>query len=145
MTAFSHQEDAALVEAADPAVVEVADEQREDEAAVNLPEVSIWQRLRALVSGADPQAVDELTRAIMQRPEVPANYALRGEMYLSLGQYALAVEDFETALRLAAAQFEEAEWGLVAQVLRDQAQRGLERARQRLARQQGRTDDGDTG
>ena len=91
-------------------------------------------RLRRLLSGGDLDVGrwERLTEAIRYNPDAAANYVLRGELYLSAGDYALAAEDFETALALATNRFDEADWGLLSQAMRDQAERGLEVAHRKL-------------
>ncbi len=69
----------------------------------------------------------ELTSAIEQFPDSPANYVLRGEMFLDGGDRDLAVADFETAIRLADQQAETADWGYVYRALADRAREGLRR------------------
>ena len=72
--------------------------------------------------------VGELTSAIEQFPDSPANYVLRGEMFLDGGDKDLAVEDLETAIRLADEQAETANWGYVYRALADRARERLRRA-----------------
>ena len=66
--------------------------------------------------------------------EAPSNYVQRGEIYMQMGEYELAVLDFEIALELAAEQFDEDKWGFLSQTQRDQAEYGLQRAQRKLAR-----------
>ena len=75
--------------------------------------------------------IDGLGQAIERSPNVPANYVLRGELYLTLKQYADAEMDFRRALDLAAAQVESQDWGVVAQVMQDRALAGLKQSRAR--------------
>ncbi|MBZ0292516.1 MAG: hypothetical protein K8L99_08095, partial [Anaerolineae bacterium] len=96
------------------------------------PRPSLWARLRS--GHSDTQRLLELEQAIEEFPDAPANYVLRGEMYLVQGENALAVMDFEQGLALAAEQFAREDWGLISQVVRDRALKGLEKARRRLAR-----------
>jgi Tfp pilus assembly protein PilF len=70
-----------------------------------------------------------LSLAIEHNPDTPANYVLRGELYLDVREYELAAADFQRALELASAQFEASNWGGIAQVMRDRAEAGLARAR----------------
>lgn len=69
----------------------------------------------------------ELDQAIASYPDAAVNYVLRGEIYLELGQYALAAQDFQQGLTLAVTELENNRWGLVAQTLQDRAQTGLTR------------------
>ena len=57
---------------------------------------------------------------------------LRGEVYLEMGAFDLAADDFRRALSLAAGQVEQNDWGLIAQVMEDRAQVGLQEAERRL-------------
>jgi tetratricopeptide (TPR) repeat protein len=92
-------------------------------------------RLRALVTGSQASSTSTterlvaLTRAIERHPESAANYVLRGELFLDIGEKARAAQDFQAALRLTEAQFAEDDWGLVAQALQDRAIAGLERVK----------------
>lgn len=74
-----------------------------------------------------------LTAQIDAHPDGPANYVLRGELYLKAGEAALAAADFRQALALTQALLETANWGFIAQALEDRARTGLERAARRLA------------
>ncbi len=75
--------------------------------------------------------IDGLGEAIERSPNIPANYVLRGELYLTLKRYADAEMDFRRALDLAAAQVESQDWGVVAQVMQDRALAGLKQSRAR--------------
>jgi|FLYN01.1.fsa_nt_gi tetratricopeptide (TPR) repeat protein len=103
---------------------------------VKQPE-TFWERLKKILFSSregTEQRLRNLSLAIEKYPETPANYVLRGELYLDAGEYELAAADFRRALELASAQFEASDWGGIAQVMRDRAEAGLERAR-RLARE----------
>ncbi|MBZ0304069.1 MAG: hypothetical protein K8J31_30310 [Anaerolineae bacterium] len=102
--------------------------------------LTFWAWLRGLSTGADGSRLDALTRAIARNPDSASNYVLRGELYMDRQDYVLAATDFELALNLAAEQFKEDSWGLLSQALRDQAERGLERARRKLVRGSGQID-----
>ncbi len=80
------------------------------------------QRLATMV-----ERVDELSDAIAQYPNSPANYVLRGEMFLEGGDRDLAADDFEHAIRLADEQAESANWGYIYRALADRAREGLRR------------------
>lgn len=95
--------------------------------------VTFVEWLRGLFSGPVAQRLDSLNEAIQRHPQGAANYMLRGEIWLDRGEYELAAADFERAQALSAEQFEEAEWGLVSQTLRDQAEHGWQRAMRKLA------------
>jgi tetratricopeptide (TPR) repeat protein len=108
------------------------------------PAETFWTRLRRLLFGpalagdGQPEVrIHTLTRAIEAAPDSAANYVLRGELYLELGEYGRATADFRQALELAAQQFETADWGLVAQALQDRARCGLQEAQRRQLRQRG--------
>jgi len=100
----------------------------------------IWTRLRRLVLGGanrldDPdfmERIHQLNEAIEHAPDTPANYVLRGEVYLSAGAYELAKADFQRGYELAAQQFERSDWGFMAQAMRDRAQAGLEKVNKKL-------------
>ncbi len=100
------------------------------------PPRGLWARLVALSSdtAAAADRLSALDAAAAARPDAPANYLLRAELYARLGEDALALADFERAQTLAASGFERNNWGLVSQALRDRAAVGAARARQRLAR-----------
>ncbi len=97
----------------------------------------IWLRHLLFRPPDVTQRLADLSAAINQRPQVAANYVLRGEVWLQAGEYQTAADDFATALILATEQFEEEDWGLLAQALRDQAEHGLEVARRKLSSQRG--------
>jgi len=62
-----------------------------------------------------------------------AHRILRGELLLKDGEYDLARADFEAALELAERFDPSKGWGLVEQVMRDRALRGLDEVRRRLS------------
>lgn len=94
-----------------------------------------WLRERIFAPPHIPvQRLDALNQAIEADPEGAANYVVRGELWLQAGHYAEAAGDFDWALTLAARQFEEADWGLMSQALRDQAEIGLVEAQRKLKR-----------
>lgn len=72
---------------------------------------------------------EALNESIQQNPQAPTAYVLRGELHLKQKQYALARVDFERAVALTDEQFEEAQWGIVAQAMRERAERGLSHRR----------------
>jgi hypothetical protein len=57
---------------------------------------------------------------------------LRGEVYLQMGEYELALADFEIAQKLASEHLAVDNWGLVAQVMQDRALVGLAQAKRHL-------------
>jgi tetratricopeptide (TPR) repeat protein len=95
--------------------------------------VTFMEWLRGLFSGPVAQRLDSLNDAIKRHPQAALNYVLRGEIWLDRGEYEMAAADFERAQALAAEQFDEDDWGLVSQTLRDQAEHGLQRAMRKLA------------
>ncbi len=100
---------------------------------VKRPE-TFWERIKKVLFGSREgieQRLRSLSLAIEKYPETPANFVLRGELYLDVKEYELAAADFQRALELAAAQFEASDWGGIAQVMRDRAEVGLERAQRR--------------
>ena len=87
-----------------------------------------WLRVRFLghdAAGEREIRLRNLNHAIRRNPASPANYVIRGELYLTVGYEALARVDFEQALKLAATEYAEDAWGLLSQSLRDRAQEGL--------------------
>jgi hypothetical protein len=95
---------------------------------------SFWERFKKILFGSSEgieQRLRSLSLAIEKHPETPANYVLRGELYLDVGENELAAADFQRALELAEAQFEASDWGGIAQVMRDRAEAGLEKAQRR--------------
>lgn len=66
------------------------------------------------------------SEAIEDEPDAAANYVLRAEVLVELGEIELARTDFEAGLRLAEEALEVRAWGIVAQALRDRALAGLE-------------------
>ena len=97
--------------------------------------VPLWERIRRTVIGdADNVAerIRHLDAAIEKAADTPANYVLRGELYLTLREYALARRDFQRAHELAAAQFQQNDWGLMAQAMQDRALVGLQKAEKKL-------------
>ena len=89
-----------------------------------------WHRRRLCGSGSSALFGSEarlynLNWAISVFPDAPANYVLRGELLLSIGDSIGAAADFRRALELAVADVETEDWGLVAQALQDRALVGL--------------------
>jgi tetratricopeptide (TPR) repeat protein len=74
------------------------------------------------------ERLDALDASIERYANAPSGYVLRGELYLEAGFYELAAKDFTTALELADKQLKTSDWGVIAQVMRDRAHSGLERA-----------------
>ena len=130
-------EDAPLVPEGDDSLADepvwggelAADDEFEDVDQVVSP--SLWERVLGWIINSrtlDVKRLEMLSEAVMQNPKSAVNYVFRGEEYLRAGETELAAADFETALELAQKQFEQDDWGLVSQTLRDQAERGLELA-----------------
>lgn len=89
---------------------------------------------------AEPQLpmlnrLELLTREIEAHPEAPANYVIRGELLLDAEDYALAAQDFETALNLAQPLAESSNWGYINQALIDRARQGLRQCNQKPKRE----------
>lgn len=93
---------------------------------------SFWSRWFSNQHVRIEETLFELSEAIEQHPKAPTNYLLRGEYYLQIGYNQLAEQDFQQAVRLAECILSQANWGFVAQVTRDRANRGLEIAQKRL-------------
>ena len=108
---------------------------RADDATLNTPLATLEMRVapngERRYTGRE-RWLRELNQGIATHPDVPTNYVLRGELALETRDYAQAVADFEKALELAAAQVETNDWGILAQVMQDRADRGLAQARRRL-------------
>lgn len=91
---------------------------------------------RLAAGGQDARAANAerlitLTAALQHQPDALANWVLRGELYLEVGEYALAAADFQQALTLADALFKQERWGIITQALRDRAITGLKQAEDR--------------
>ncbi|MBZ0290680.1 MAG: hypothetical protein K8I30_23850 [Anaerolineae bacterium] len=82
--------------------------------------------------GGIAERIRHLDAAIENAADTPSNYVLRGELYLSTREYALARRDFQRAYELATAQFQQSDWGLMAQAMQDRALAGLQKAEKRL-------------
>jgi hypothetical protein len=100
---------------------------------------SVWKRLRRWLRPTREERMAEaeerlqtLDEAIEDRPGVAVNYLARAELLLEIGRVVEAIDDFERVEELAAKDFEDRRWGVVAQALRDRAQRGMEQAQKRL-------------
>ena len=97
--------------------------------------VPLWERIRRTVLGDIDNVAERirhLDAAIENAADTPTNYVLRGELYLTLREYALARRDFQRAQELAAAQFQKSDWGLMAQAMQDRALVGLQKAEKKL-------------
>ena len=90
------------------------------------PQPSLISRLFG--RGRSRRQLQALNSAIDLHPDSPMNYVLRGELYLSFDEPALAEADFRQALSLAQADYATSRWGLVAQAVQDRAQTGLAKA-----------------
>jgi tetratricopeptide (TPR) repeat protein len=69
--------------------------------------------------------IERLTLAIERDPNEPANYVYRGEAYLEKDEYDLAAQDFHTAIELADAEIDTANWGFIYSALIDRARENL--------------------
>lgn len=97
----------------------------------------VWKKVLQQLLGmpdaaAISQRINELNRAIDDDPESAVNYVLRGEAYLDAKAYTLAYADFQQGLDMAQAQFEQSDWGIVAQTVQDRAMQGLRLAEKHL-------------
>lgn len=97
--------------------------------------VPVWQSLRRwLLPGEAERTEDDLRRlalldeTITRYPHSPSGYVLRGELHLQTGLIDQALQDFRQGLVLAENQLYTEKWGVVAQVMRDRAQEGLNQA-----------------
>lgn len=86
---------------------------------------SWWQRIFGQKSAVFNQRLAVLDATTAYYPQSPTAYVLRGELYQQMGEYELAAADYERALEYARVQLEDADWGLVAQAVQDQAEAGL--------------------
>ena len=115
---------------------------RHDEAgaSVKIGGESEWlRRIIALFYKPPAQRKRELARrlqqldaAVVDAPDSLTHYVLRGELFLQIKDCERAKADFETALELAETFDPTKGWGLVEQIMRDRALRGLDLARRRL-------------
>ncbi len=76
--------------------------------------------------------LQQLDAAVGDAPDSLTHYVLRGELFLQIEDHDRAAADFEAALELAETLDPTKGWGLVEQVMRDRALRGLDLARRRL-------------
>ncbi|MGB7339895.1 MAG: hypothetical protein WBC91_13450 [Phototrophicaceae bacterium] len=67
-----------------------------------------------------------LNQAIETYPEAAVNYLFRGELYIEMNIYEAAQVDLQTALDLAATQYDNDRWGLGSQAIQDRAIRALQ-------------------
>lgn len=95
---------------------------------------SLWHRIRRFFFKTASEKKEEfrtriiiLSHTIETYPDAAGNYVLRGELYLELRKRELAQQDFEKALELAEAQFDNDRWGLGSQAILDRARLGLQR------------------
>lgn len=86
-----------------------------------LSEAALTERLR------------EVDGAIARNPEAAINYVTRGELLLQAGLPEAALADFQQGYLLANEEFQDADWGVVAQVTQDRALRGLHQAERQLS------------
>ncbi len=94
------------------------------------PPLSLMDRLFG--RGRSRRRLHDLSNAIDLHPDSPTNYVLRGELYLNVGEAALAEADFRQALSLAQADYGTSRWGVVAQAVQDRARAGLTKAHGRI-------------
>lgn len=92
----------------------------------------LWARITG--QAGRERRLSQLSSAIAEDPDAPANYVLRGELRLKAGDYEGAEADFERALILSRSKVQLSDWGLVAQVMQDRALFGLEAAHKQLMR-----------
>ncbi len=115
---------------------------------VHSAQTSLGGWLRRLFSRwgeADSAArLEDLNQMVECQPQAAVNYLFRGELYLKNANYENAAADFRRASDLAAEEFDRADWGLVAQTLRDRALAGLQQAERRLNIRQAQAGSGDS-
>ena len=102
-------------------------------------EQSVWDKLRRWLRPTQEEQMAgvgdrllALNEAIEDAPDVAVNYLARAELLLEIGRVVEAIDDFERVEVLAAKDFDDRRWGVVAQALRDRAKRGMEEAQKRL-------------
>ena len=95
--------------------------------AESLPRRGFWGWLKRLILGRNDEAeqLQAFSASIQANPDAPTAYVLRGELFLKRKQYLLAQADFEKAVQLTEQQIDQTRWGIVAQTMRDRAERGL--------------------
>jgi hypothetical protein len=101
-------------------------------------EPALADRLRHFFGGRLPDAVlaerlREVDGAIARQPEASINYVTRGELLLQVGLVEAALADFQQGYLLAHEEFEEAAWGVIAQVTQDRALRGIQQVERLLS------------
>jgi len=84
------------------------------------------------VSSPQLRLLRELDQAILNYPDTPMNYVLRGEFWVKYFQPEKAILDFEKALRLAQDELDRSDWEYREQAVIDRAEQGLRKARQFL-------------
>ncbi len=97
--------------------------------------IPVWEHLRRwLLPNEAERTGDYLRRlalldeTITRYPQSPSGYVLRGELHLNAGLIDQALRDFRQGLVLAENQLHTEQWGVIAQVMRDRAQEGLNQA-----------------
>ncbi|MEL7234563.1 MAG: hypothetical protein AAFV33_00835 [Chloroflexota bacterium] len=114
------------------------DEVEQAVAAARTQRVSFGDWLRGLfgvdVATENRVRLANLSAAIDQYPEAPANYLLRADLYMAMRRYADAADDYQQAYDLAEAEFERGEWGMLAGSVRERAREGLVKAGRKLKR-----------
>lgn len=98
-----------------------------------------WLRRKVWPTRAEYEAgiverLADLEDAILHEPDAPANYVLRGELYLELGWTEEAIVDFECAQGVAERALNNRDWGIIAQVMRDRARYGVQQAQKQMRR-----------
>lgn len=119
----------------EPTTDVIKQEQMPEPATGQRASVPAWQYLRRwLLPGEAERTGDYLRRlalldeTITRYPHSPSGYVLRGELHLQAGLIDQALRDFREGLVLAENQLYTETWGVVAQVMRDRAQEGLNQA-----------------
>jgi hypothetical protein len=102
------------------------------------PQPGWLDRMRGLLTGRLSEAVlaerlREADAAIARNPEAAINYVTRGELLLRAGLPEAALADFQQGYLLAHEEFQDADWGVVAQVTQDRALRGLHQSERQLS------------
>jgi len=90
----------------------------------------LWPSVEDRMRRAEGQLQD-LDEAISLNPDECTNYVLRGELFLKVRAYDLALADFQRGLEIANEQIENGDWGIIAQIMQDRALVGIQHSQRR--------------
>lgn len=102
------------------------------------PGPNLAERVLGMLTGRLSEAglakrLREIDGAIARHPEAAINYVTRGELLLKANLPEAALADFQQGYLLAHEEFQDADWGVVAQVTQDRALRGIQQAERLLS------------